>query len=157
MSLKEKVGKEMVAAMKAGDSVAKEALRSLKTSIVNAESEKGANGSISEEKEMQILNKLVKQRKDSADILLNSNRTGEEKERDIENGNKELAEAEVIAKFLPEQMSEDEVKEKVLAIIAETGAESMRDMGKVMGIASKEMAGKADGKLISTIVKSELS
>ena len=157
MSLKEKVGKEMVDAMKAGDSVAKEALRSLKTAIVNAESEKGSGGSIDEAKEMQIVNKLVKQRKDSADILLNSNRTGEEKERDIENGNKELAEAEVIAKFLPEQMSEDEVKEKVLAIIAETGAESMRDMGKVMGRASKELAGKADGKLISTIVKAELS
>ena len=86
MSLKEKVGKEMIEAMKAREEgvVAKGALRSLKTAIVNAESEKGASGDLSEEKEMQILNKLVKQRKESADILLNSNRTGDEKERDIE-------------------------------------------------------------------------
>lgn len=149
MSLKEKVGKEMIVAMKAGNQVAKEALRALKTAIVNAESEKGASGSIDEAKEMQILNKLVKQRKESAEVYAENGRQ--------ESADKELAEAEVISKFLPEQLSEDEVKEKVLAIIAETGAESMKDMGKVMGRASKELAGKADGKLISTIVKSELA
>ena len=157
MSLKETVGKEMIVAMKAKNAIAKEALRSLKTAIVNAESEKGASGELTEEKEMQILNKLVKQRKEAAELYANSGRTGDEGEDDAKNAEKELSEAEVISKFLPEQMSDEDVKARVLEIIAETGAKSMRDMGKVMGKASKEMAGKADGKLISNIVKSELA
>lgn len=149
MSLKEKVGKEMILAMKAKDNVAKEALRSVKTAIVNAESEKGSSGTIDEVKEIQILKKLVKQRKDSAEIFAENGKP--------ELAEKELSEAEVISKFLPKQLSEEEVKEIVLGIISELGAETMKDMGKVMGAASKKIGGQADGKLISTIVKSELS
>jgi len=149
MSLKETVGKEMIVAMKAKNAIAKEALRALKTALINAESEKGANGEVSKEKEMQILKKLVKQRKDSSVIYFANDRHAA--------AEAELAEARVLEAYLPEQMSDEEVREKVLAIIAETGAESMKDMGKVMGRASKELAGKADGKLISNIVKSELA
>lgn len=149
MSLQSKIMEEMKAAMKAKDQVVLEALRAVKSALLLAKTEAGAGDELSEEQEIKLLQKLVKQRKDSAAIF---NEQGRE---DL--AEPEIAQASVIEKFLPEQLSEEEIAKIIDDIIAKTGAEGMKDMGKVMGMASKEMAGKADGKAISTIVKQRLA
>ncbi|UNY99086.1 GatB/YqeY domain-containing protein [Zhouia spongiae] len=149
MSLQSNIMTEMKAAMKAKDQVALEALRAIKSALLLAKTEAGAGDELPEEEEIKLLQKLVKQRKDSATIYTEQGRG------DL--AAPELAQAAVIEKFLPEQLSVDEIAKIVDDIIAKTGAEGMKDMGKVMGMASKEMAGKADGKAISTIVKQKLA
>lgn len=149
MSLQERIMTEMKAAMRAKDTVKLEALRAIKGGILLAQTESAGKNEISEDEELKLLQKLVKQRKDSAAIY---------KEQDREDlAQPELDQAAVIEEFLPEQLSEAEIEAKVEAIIAETGAEGMKDMGKVMGLASQQLAGKADGKTISMIVKKKLS
>lgn len=136
-------------AMKAKDKVALEALRGVKKELLEAQTAKGSNGEVSEEQGLKILTKLVKQRTESAKIFTDQNRP--------ELAEAELAEAKVIAQFLPEKLSAEEIEIAVKAIIEELGASSMKDMGKVMGIASKKLAGKADGGDISTIVRKLLN
>ena len=125
------------------------ALRAVKSAILLHKTQKSSNGELSQEDEMKLLQKLVKQRKDSADIYKGQGRN------DL--ADPELKEAEIIQQFLPKALSEDEVKEVVKSIIEEIGANGMKDMGKVMGISTKKLMGKADGKMISTIVKEILS
>lgn len=149
MSLEQKVMDSMKGAMRAKDAQALEALRAIKSALLLAQTETGTKTEISEEDEIKLLQRLVKQRKDSASIYNEQGRT------DL--AEPELAQAEVIEKFLPQQMTEEEVKAIVERIIAETGASGMADMGKVMGLASAELAGRADGKTISTLVRAKLS
>jgi len=149
MSLQDKVMTAMKEAMKSKDSNALTSLRAIKSAILLAQTETGAKTELTEEDEIKLLQKLVKQRKDSAAIYVEQGRD------DL--AQPELDQAAVIEQFLPEQMSEAEIAAVVSAIIAKTGAAGMQDMGKVMGMASKELAGKADGKTISTIVKEKLS
>ena len=149
MSLQEKVMEAMKAAMKAKDTQSLEALRSIKSALLLAQTETGAKADLSEEEEIKLLQKQVKQRKDSATIYKEQGR------EDL--AEPELAQAKIIEQFLPKQLSEEEVGKIVAEIIAETGASSMADMGKVMGLASTRLAGKADGKTISTAVKLRLS
>ena len=139
----------MKAAMRAKDSTKLEALRAIKSGILLANTESSSKDGLSEEEEMKLLQKLVKQRKDSAQIYKEQGR------EDL--AEPEIAQAEVIEQFLPEQMSEADIEEEVEKVIAETGASGMQDMGKVMGMASGRLAGKADGKTISAIVKKKLS
>jgi hypothetical protein len=147
MTLKEKVEAEMKTAMKSQDKERLTALRSIKSLILLEETKEGANG-VSVDAEMKMLAKAAKQRKESAEIF--------SKEGRQELAAKELAELAVIESFLPKQMSDDELKTALKDIIAKVGATSAKDMGKVMGTASKELAGKADGKKISEFVKSLL-
>lgn len=149
MSLQDKVMDAMKTAMKAKDTQSLEALRSIKSALLLAQTETGAKTDLSEEEEIKLLQKQVKQRKDSAAIYKEQGR------EDL--AEPELAQAKIIEQFLPKQLSEEEVGEIVAEIVAETGASSMADMGKVMGLASAKLAGKADGKTISTAVKSRLS
>lgn len=140
---------EMKAAMRAKDSNKLEALRAVKSAILLAQSETGGKEGLSEDDELKLLQKLVKQRRESAAIY------NEQGRADL--AQPEIDQALVIQQFLPEQMSEEEIEKKVEEIIEKTGASGMQDMGKVMGMASKELAGKADGRTISTIVKQKLS
>ena len=140
---------EIKAAMRAKDSLTLEALRAIKSAVILAQTASGGSDTLSNDEEIKLVQKLVKQRKDSAQIFREQNRP------DL--AEPEEAQAKIIAQFLPEQLSEDEIAAIVQAIITKTGAQGMKDMGKVMGMASKEMAGKADGKAISTIVKSQLN
>ena len=149
MSLQTQVMTAMKEAMKAKDTVALESLRAIKSAILLAQTESGAKEELTEDQELKILQKLVKQRKDSATIF------NEQGRADL--AEPELAQVAVIEKFLPEPLSEEEIEKVVVAVIDQTGAESMKDMGKVMGIVSKELAGQADGKTISTIVRSKLA
>ena len=135
--------------MKAKDTIALESLRAIKSAILLAKTEAGAAAELAEEEELKLLQKLVKQRKDSAALYAQQGRN------DL--AEPELAQVAVIEKFLPKQLSEAEVTEAVKAIIAEVGATSAKDMGKVMGVATKQLAGKTDGKVISAIVKSLLA
>ena len=148
MSLQEKVMGAMKTAMKDKDQTALAALRAIKSEILLAQTS-GSDAAMTEADEIKILSKLVKQRKDSAAIYTEQNRP------DL--AEPELAQAEVISKFLPEQLSEEEIAKTVDAIISQTGASGMKDMGKVMGLATGQLAGKADGKTISKIVKQKLS
>lgn len=148
MSLQEKVMGAMKTAMKDKDQTALAALRAIKSEILLAQTS-GSDAAMTEADEIKILSKLVKQRKDSAAIYTEQNRP------DL--AEPELAQAEVISKFLPEQLSEAEIGKAIDAIISQTGASGMKDMGKVMGMASSTLAGKADGKTISMIVKSKLT
>ncbi len=148
MSLQEEIMTAMKAAMKAKDQTALTALRAVKSAILLAQTESGANTDLTEEQELKILQKQVKQRKDSAAIFV------EQRREDLVAP--ELAEAEVIGQFLPEALSEEDIEKIVVSTIENTGAQGMKDMGKVMGIVSKAVAGKADGKTISTIVKQKL-
>jgi uncharacterized protein YqeY len=134
--------------MKSKDKVALESIRAIKSELLLAETS-GVGGEVTEEMELKILQKLVKQRKDSAATFTEQGRN------DL--AEPELAQAEIIAKFLPEQMSEEEVRAVIEKIVAQIGASSMADMGKVMGMANKELAGKSDGKTISGIVRSLLA
>ena len=140
---------EIKEAMKAKNVLALEALRAIKSAVLLLKSEVGASEELTEDQGIKLLQKLVKQRRDSATIFREQNR--------VDLAEPEEAQAEIIAKFLPEQLSEEEVKSLIEAIISQTGATSMKDMGKVMGMASKQLAGKADGKTISTLVKQLLS
>ena len=149
MSLQTKVMEALKEAMKAKDTVALESLRAIKSAILLARTEAGASEELSEADELKLLQKLVKQRKDSAALYTQQGRN------DL--AEPELAQMAVIEKFLPAQLSEAEVDEALKGIIAQVGATSPKDMGKVMGAATKQLAGKADGKLISDIVKKLLS
>ena len=149
MSLQTKVMEALKEAMKAKDTVALESLRAIKSAILLAKTEVGASEELSEADELKLLQKLVKQRKDSAALYTQQGRN------DL--AEPELAQMAVIEKFLPAQLSEAEVEEALKGIIAQVGATSPKDMGKVMGAATKQLAGKADGKLISDIVKKLLS
>ena len=145
MSLQENLMVKMKEAMRSKDAVALESLRAIKSEILLAKTKSGGSEELSETEEIVLLQKLVKQRKDSAAIYLSQDRN------DL--AAPELAQVEVIAQFLPEQMSEGELKKIIAEIMAKVGASSMKDMGKVMGMASKQLAGKADGKAISMAVK----
>ncbi len=149
MSLQSKIMDAMKSAMKAKDTVALEALRAIKSELLLAQTQSGAQTDLAEEEEIKILQKLVKQRKDSASIF------SEQGRNDLVEP--ELAQVAVIEKFLPEQLSEEDVKKIINDIIVNGGFSGMSAMGQVMGLASKELAGKADGKTISTIVKSLLT
>ena len=145
MSLEQDVMAQMKDAMKAKDEGLLRGLRAIKAEIIKAKTEPGANGTVTPEGEIKLLQKLVKQRKDSLEIFQQQNRT------DL--ADKESEEIAVIEKFLPKQMDKTELQEVIKAIIAETGAAGPQDMGKVMGVASKQLAGKAEGKLIAETVK----
>ena len=149
MSLEQKIMEEMKEAMKARNEAVLRGLKAIKAEIIKAKTEPGANGQIDEATEQKFLQKMMKQRKDSLDIFVQQGR------EDL--AAKEREEIAIIEKFLPKQLSEAEIKEAVTAIIASVGATSSADLGKVMGVASKQLAGKADGKTISAIVKELLS
>ena len=149
MSLQDNIMSALKDAMKAKDQTALTALRAVKSSILLAQTEEGAQAELSGDKELKILQKQVKQRKDSAAIYLAQGR------EDL--AAPELAEAEVISQFLPAALSDEDVEKVVVNIINQVGAQGMKDMGKVMGLVSKELAGQADGKTISNIVKAKLS
>lgn len=149
MSLETEIMAQMKDAMKAKDEATLRGLRAIKAEIIKAKTDPGAGGQISEEGELKLLQKLVKQRKDSLDIFNQQNRA------DL--AQKEQEEIAVIEKFLPKQMSEAELEEALKAIITQVGATTAADLGKVMGVATKQLAGKADGKAISATVKKLLS
>ena len=149
MALLNNLTDELKAAMRAKDTLKLEALRAIKSAVLLAKTASAGDAELSEEEEIKLLQKLVKQRKDSTLIFREQNRD------DL--ATPEEAQAEVIAKFLPEQLTVEAIEKIIDNIIAETLAEGMKDMGKVMGMASKEMSGKADGKTISTIVKQRLN
>jgi uncharacterized protein YqeY len=149
MSLELKVMAELKDAMKAKDDAALRGLRAIKAEIIKAKTEPGAGGEITEEGELKLLQKIVKQRKDSLEIFRQQNR------EDL--ATKEAEEIAIIEKFLPKQLTEEELKAAITPIIAQVWATSVADLGKVMGIASKQLAGKADGKTISAVVKALLS
>lgn len=140
---------ELKTAMLAKDEAALRSLRAIKAAILLAKTAEGGNGELKEDDEIRLLQKLVKQRRDSLEIFQQQNRTDLAK--------KEEEEIAVIEKFLPKQLSADEIKAALSAIIATTGASSPADMGKVMGVATKQLAGKADGKTISALVKELLA
>ena len=149
MSLQQDIMSALKVAMKAKDQGALTALRAVKSAILLAQTESGAQTELTEEQELKILQKQVKQRKDSAAIYLEQGR------EDL--AAPELAEAEVIDQFLPEALSEGDIEKVVVQAIDKLGAEGMKDMGKVMGAVSKELGGQADGKTISNIVRQRLS
>jgi uncharacterized protein len=145
MELEKLINEEIKATMLARDSRRLEALRAIKAALLLEKTKEGTTGEIPDTIELKLLQKLVKQRKESAEIYKNANRA------DL--AENELFEASIIEKFLPQQLPEEKVREIIQKIIAENSASSMKDMGKIMGIANKELAGKADNKLISVIVK----
>jgi uncharacterized protein len=149
MSLEQQVMTEMKEAMKAKDEAVLRALRAIKAEIIKAKTEPGAGGEIDEATEQKFLLKMMKQRKDSLEIF--------EQQGRADLAAKEKEEMAVIEKFLPKQLSEEELKTALKKIIAETGAASPADMGRVMGVASKQLAGLADGKTISAAVKELLA
>lgn len=149
MSLEQKIMTELKAAMLSKDEAALRSLRAVKAAILLAKTAEGGGGELKEEEEIKILQKLVKSRKDSLEIFRQQQR------EDL--ARKEEEEIAVIEKFLPRQMSAEELKEEIARIISAVGASSPADMGKVMGVATKQFAGRADGKTVSAIVKELLS
>lgn len=149
MSLEEKINSDLKAAMMAKDEAGLRGIRAIKSAILLAKTEKGSDGTLTPEREVQMLQKLVKQRRDSIGEFEKANR------QDLIT--KEKEELAIIEKYLPAMMSEDEVREIIKKIIAETGATSQKEMGKVMGAASKQLAGKADNKMVADLVKSLLA
>ena len=149
MSLFDQISSDIKATMLARDKQRLEALRGVKKEFLEAKTAKGSDGDLPDETAMKILVKMVKQRKDSAQIYIEQNRP------ELAEG--ELAEAKIIEEYLPQQMTEEELETALKAIIAEIGATSAKDMGKVMGIATKQLAGKAEGKAISAKVKELLA
>ncbi len=145
MSLEAKIMESLKTAMKAKDEVALRTLRAIKAAIIIEKTAEGATGEIDEATEIKMLQKMAKQRKDSLEIF--------EQQLREDLASKEREELAIIEQFLPAQMSEEEIKQALQLVIAQVGASSMADLGKVMGIASKELAGKADGKLIASLVK----
>ncbi|MDA3866270.1 MAG: GatB/YqeY domain-containing protein [Salinivirgaceae bacterium] len=148
MNLETDITQKMKEAMKAKDKPKLEAIRAIKNAILQEKTKAGAGDTIDEATELKMLQKLVKQREDSAEIYRKENRQ--------ELAEQEEFEAGIIREFLPEQMSEVDITAEIEQIITDTGASSMKDMGKVMGMANKAMAGRADGKLIADIVKAKL-
>ncbi|MBO5863359.1 MAG: GatB/YqeY domain-containing protein [Paludibacteraceae bacterium] len=149
MALFEQISEDIKKAMLAKDKVSLEALRGIKKEMLEAKTAKGASGDLTDEAAVKILQKMVKQRRDSAEIYKQQNRP--------ELAENELAEMAVIERYLPKQMTDEELSAALKEIIAEVGATSAKEMGKVMGVASKKLAGKADGRLISEKVKSLLN
>jgi uncharacterized protein len=149
MSLEQKVMTDLKTAMLSKDEKALRGLRAIKAAILLAKTSEGAGGELKEEDEVKLLQKLVKQRKDSLEIYRQQNRS------DL--AQKEQEEIDIIEKFLPQQLSTEDLQLEIKKIIAETGASSPGDMGKVMGVATKRLAGKADGKTISAAVKNLLT
>ncbi len=149
MALFDQISKDIMAAMKAHDKVRLEALRNIKKNFIEAKTAPGANDELPDDKALKILAKLAKQGKDTAALYRQQNRPDLAEE--------EEAQANVIEEYMPKPLSDEEIEKEVKAIVEQTGASSMRDMGKVMGIASKTLAGKADGKKISDIVKKLLA
>lgn len=148
MALFEQISEDIKAAMKARDKVRLETLRNIKKVFLEAKTAPGANDTLEDADALKIIQKLAKQGRESAATFTQQNR------QDLADA--ELAQVAVIESYLPQQLSEEEIEARVKAIIAETGATTMRDMGRVMGIASKQMAGVADGRVISAIVKKNL-
>ena len=148
MSLQQEVMDKMKEAMKAKDTVALQALRAVKSAFLLAKTATGVQAEITPDQELKIIQKQVKQRRDSAAIFITQNR------QDL--ADPELAEIAVLEQFLPAALSEEEIEKVVLKTIAKLGASGMKDMGKVMGMVSTELSGKADGKIISTVVKKQL-
>ena len=148
MKLAEKINIKIKEAMKSKDSIELESLRAIKSSILLFSTQKGNKSEISESDEIKILSKLVKQRKESADIYKSQNR--------LDLAQVEIDQAKIIKQFLPEQLNDSEIETIVIEIIKKTNASGMQDMGKVMGMVTKELAGKADGKTISQIVRKNL-
>lgn len=149
MALFEQVSKDIREAMKAHDKVRLETLRNIKKFFLEAKTAPGANDTLEDDVAMKILQKLAKQGEESAEVYQKAGR--------IELANEELAQVNVIKEYLPQPLTEEEVRARISDIIAQTGASTMKDMGKVMGLASKQMAGQADGKTISTIVRQLLA
>jgi uncharacterized protein YqeY len=149
MSLKQTIDNDIKKAMLAKSKEELEALRGIKSQILLAETEKGGSGDIAQDVEMKLLTKAAKQRKESADIF--------QKEGREDLAKRELLQLEIINRYLPKQLSESEITEELKTIVAAVGAKGPQDMGKVMGTATKQLAGKADGKLISDIVKKLLA
>jgi hypothetical protein len=149
MSLTDQINNDLKTAMKAKDTTTLTALRAIKSQLLLAATEKGADGASSEDAGIKMLQKLVKQRKESAELYKGQGR------EDL--AETELSEAAIIEKYLPKQLSEEELKPILQAIIEKVGASAPSDMGKVMGAASQELAGRADGKTISTVVRQLLS
>jgi uncharacterized protein len=149
MSLKHQIDGDIKKAMLSKNKEELEALRSIKSLILLAETEKGGSNELSSEAEKKLLMKAAKQRKESAEIFEQQNR------KDL--ADRELQQLEVINRYLPKQLSEEEIKNALLTVIKESGATGPQDMGKVMGVATKKLAGQADGKVISEIVKKLLS
>lgn len=149
MDLFEKVSKDIVAAMKAKDKVRLEALRNIKKYFIEAKTAPGANDTLDDATAMKILAKLAKQGRDTAALYVEQNRPDLAEE--------EAAQAAIVEEYLPKPLTAEELEAEVKAIIAEVGATSPKEMGKVMGVASKKLAGKADGKAISTLVKQLLA
>ena len=149
MSLQKQIMEELKLAMKSKDSVALQALRAVKSAFLLAKTEAGAGDDLTSEQEMKIIQKQVKQRKDSAAIFIEQGR------QDL--ADPELKEVAILEKFLPEALSEEAIEKVVLETISILGAEGMKDMGKVMGVVSKQLAGQADGKTISGIVRKNLA
>ena len=148
MSLQDQITEQLKVAMKAKDTVALESLRAIKSAILLAQTQADAKD-LNSDDEIKLVQKLVKQRKDSAEIFRQQGR--------VDLAEPEEAQIKIIEQFLPEQLDEDAIAAQIDIIITKTGAAGMKDMGKVMGMASKEMAGKADGKTISSIVRQKLS
>jgi uncharacterized protein YqeY len=149
MSLKERIDADIKKAMLAKNREELDALRSIKSMILLAETEKGSTGELTADAEAKLLMKAAKQRRESADIFLAQSR------KDL--ADRELFQLEIINRYLPQQLSEADLKKELERIIAEVGASGPKDMGKVMGVATKQLAGKAEGKMISAIVKELLS
>ena len=149
MSLKSKIEKEIISSMKSKDSLRLESLRAIKSAIILLETKSGAKSNPTTEDEIALLQKLVKQRKESATIFNSQGR--------VDLAEKEIAQKTIISEFLPKQLSTREVTIIIKEIVKRTNAESMKDMGKVMGLATKELSGKSDGKTISQIVRSILT
>lgn len=149
MTLQEKVNADVIAAMKAKDEVSLRALRGLKSALLLAGTEAGANGSVSDEQAIKIFQKLAKQRKESLEIYTQNKREDLAKT--------EAEELAVIEKYLPQQLSEEEIKAELKSLLAEAGIQSAAEFGKAMPLAMKAFAGRADGKLISAVLKSILS
>lgn len=149
MSLKKQIDNDIKNAMLAKNKEELDALRSIKSMILLAETDKGSSGELSGDAEMKILMKAAKQRKESADIFLQQSR------KDL--ADKELFQLDVINRYLPKQLSEDDLKQELQKLITDLGAKGPQDMGKVMGIATKNLAGKADGKIISELVRKLLT
>lgn len=148
MKLIDKISSSIISAMKEKNVDELESLRAIKSALLLAQTQKGSDGNIKESDEIKILQKLVKQRKESAEIYKNQNR--------LELADIEIKQSKIIERFLPVQMNFEDLEKLIVEIINQTGAQGMKDMGKVMGIASVKLSGKADGKTISNIVRSKL-
>ncbi len=145
MGLENLINDDMKKAMLSKDAEKLDALRAIKAALLLEKTKEGGSGEIPESVELTLLQKLVKQRKESAAVYLTGNREDLAK--------KEIFEAGIIEQYLPQQLSDEELMQKIMGIITQTGASSIKDMGKIMGIANKELAGRADGKRVSEIIK----